>query len=152
MRRGQLCTKLGPHFLRQLLEEILAKITTDRDAVDSDQAYHVLNVIHITIERAGFGIWTNENRIYPHNATALTDNLDLLVADVALDVVKLSHVRMRNDERFGGKIDNLLESFWIDMSKINENAKALAFAHDVASKIRQAVARRTAWLENPAAA
>src|SRR5207249_457784 len=92
------------------------------------------------------------NRIYPHNATALTDNLDLLVADVALDVVKLSHVRMRNDERFGGKIDNLLESFWIDMGKIDEDAKPLAFAHDVAAKIRQAVARRTAWLENPAAA
>src|SRR5205809_7474371 len=100
MRLGQLCTKLGPHFLRQLLEEIFAKIKTDPDAVDADQAYHVLNMIHITIERAGFGIWTNENRIYPHNATALTDNLDLLVADVALDVAKFSRIRVRHDEWF----------------------------------------------------
>src|SRR6266567_464570 len=152
MWSGQFCSKLIAHLLRQLLEEILAKIKTDPDAVDSDQAYHVLNVIHITIERAGFGIWTNENRIYPHNATALTDDLDLLVADVALDVVKLSHVRMRNDKWFARKTDNVLESFWIDVSQIDEDAKPLAFAHDVAAKICQAVARRTAWLENPAAA
>src|SRR6266404_8608458 len=105
MRRGQLCRKFGSHLLRQLLKEILAKIKTDPHAVDSDQAYHVLNVIHITIDRAGFGIRTNENRIYPHNATALTDNLDLLVADVALDVVKLSYVSVRNDERITRKTE-----------------------------------------------
>src|SRR6266478_7495616 len=148
MRRGQLCRKLGSHLLRQLLEEILAKIKTDPDAVDSDQVYHVLDMIHITIERAGFGIWTNENRIYPHNATPLTDNLDLLDADVALDVVKLSDVRVRNDERFARKIDNVLESFWIDVSQIDEDAKPLAFAHDVAAKICETIARRAAWLEN----
>ena len=152
MRLGQLCRKVGSHLLRQLLKEILAKIKTDPDAVDSDETYHVLNVIHITIERARFRIWTNEDRIYPDNTTALTDDLDLLVADVALDVVKLSHVRVRNDERFARKIDNVLESFWIDVSQIDEDAEALAFAHDVAAKIRQAVAWRAAWLENPAAA
>src|SRR5205814_3661233 len=80
------------------------------------------------------------------------DDLDLRVADVALDVVKLSHVRVRNDERFARKLDNVLESFWIDVSQIDEDAKALAFAHDVAAKVRKAVARRAAWLENPAAA
>src|SRR6266446_4243282 len=100
MRRGQLCSKLGPHLLRQLLEEILTKIKTDSDSVDSDQAYHVLEVIDITIERARFGIRTNEDRVYPDNTTAFTDDLDLLVAHVALDVVKLSCVRVRNDERF----------------------------------------------------
>src|SRR5437867_3964764 len=99
MRRGQLCGELGPHVLRQLLEEIFAEIKTDPDAVDSNQTYHVLNVVDITIERAGFGTRTNENRIYPDNATAFPDNRDLLVADVALDVVKLSCVRVRNDER-----------------------------------------------------
>src|SRR6266571_5036302 len=92
MWSGQFCSKLVAHLLRQLLEEILAKIKTDPDAVDSDQAYHVLNMIHVTIDRAGFGIRANENRIHADNATALTDNLDLLVADVALDVVKLSDV------------------------------------------------------------
>src|SRR5882762_2562527 len=110
MRRGQLCRKLGSHLLRQLLKEILAKIKTDPDAVDSDQVYHVLDMIDITIERARLGIRANENRIHADNATALTDNLDLLVADVALDVVKLSYVRVRNDERFARKIDNVFES------------------------------------------
>src|SRR2546430_12946206 len=123
MRPGQLCRKLGSHLLRQLLKEILAKIKTDPDAVDSDEAYHVLNVIHITIDRARFGIRANENRVYPDHTTALADDLDLIVADVALDVVKLSHVRMRNDERFARKLDNVLESLWIDVSKIDEDAK-----------------------------
>jgi len=82
------------------LKKILAKIKTDPDTVDSDEIDHVLDMIDITIDRARFGILANENRIYPHNTTALTDNLDLRVADVALDVVKLSHVRVRNDEWF----------------------------------------------------
>src|SRR5438094_6020935 len=129
MRRGQLCGKVGSHALGHLLKEILAKIKTDPDAVDSDQAYHVLDVIDITINRARFGIRTNENRIYPDDTTALTDDLDLLVADVALDAVKLSHVGVRNDERFARKIDNVLESLWIDVRKIDDDAEALTFPH-----------------------
>src|SRR5215467_13487224 len=100
MRRGQLCTKLSPHVLRQLLEEILAKIKTDPDAVDADQAYHVFDVIHITIERTHFAIPTNQDRVYPDDTAALADDLDLLVADVAFDVAKFSRVRVRHDEWF----------------------------------------------------
>src|SRR5262245_28422125 len=152
MRLGQLCRKLRLYLLRQLLEEILAEIKTDPDAVDSNQAYHVFDVIDITIKRARFGIRTNENSVYPDNTAALADDLDLRVADVALDVVKLSRIRVRNDERFARKIDNVLESFWIDVGKIDEDTKPLTFAHDIAAKVRQAVARRAAWLENPTAA
>src|SRR6266540_5647900 len=152
MRLGQLCRKLGPHLLRQLLEEILAKIKTNPDAVDADEIDHVLDMIDITIDRARFRIWTNKDRIYPDNTAALPDDLDLLVADVALHVIKRSHVSVRNDERFAPKIDNVLQSFWIDVSKIDEDAKPLAFAHDVAAKIRQAIAWRAARLENPTAA
>src|SRR5438874_10863074 len=152
MRRGQLCGKVGSHALGHLLKKILAKIKTDPDTVDSDEIDHVLDVIDITIDRARFGILANKNRVYPDYTTALADDLDLLVADVALDVVKLSRVRVRNDQRFARKLDNVLESLWIDVRKIDEDAQALAFAHDVAAKIRQAVARRAAWLENPAAA
>src|SRR4029453_117087 len=115
MRRGQLCGELGSHALRQLLKEIFAKIKTDPDAVDSGQAYHVLDMIDITIDCARLRIRTNENRIYADNAAAFSDHLDLLVADVALDVVKLSHVGVRNNERFARKIDNILESLWINM-------------------------------------
>ena len=136
MWSGQFCSKLVAHLLRQLLEEILAKIKTDPDAVDSDQAYHVLDVIDITINRARFAIRTYENRIYPDDTTALTDDLDLLVADVALDAVKLSHVGVRNDERFARKTDNVLESLWIDVRKIDDDAEALTFPHDIAAEIR----------------
>ena len=115
MRLGQLCSKLSPHLHRHLLEEILAKIKTDPDSIHSDQAYHVLDVIDIMIDRAAFGFRTNENRVYANNTAALADDLDLLVADVALDVAKLSHVGVRNDERFARKLDNVLESLWIDM-------------------------------------
>src|SRR6058998_3237380 len=112
MRLGQLCSKLSPHLHRHLLEEILAKIKTDPDSIHSDQAYHVIDVM---IDRAAFGFRTNENRVYANNTAALADDLDLLVADVALDVAKLSHVGVRNDERFARKLDNVLESLWIDM-------------------------------------
>src|SRR6266704_1902767 len=115
MWSGQFCSKLVAHLLRQLLEEILAKIKTNPDAVDSDQAYDVLDVIDVTIDRARVVIRAKENRVYPDNTAALPDDLDLLVADVALDVVKLSHVRVRNDQRFARKLDNVLESLWIDM-------------------------------------
>src|SRR6266542_6858992 len=152
MRLGQLCRKLGPHLLRQLLEEILAKIETDPDAVDADEIDHVLDVIDITIDGARFRIWANKDRIYPDNTAALPDDLDLLVADVALDIVKFSYVRVRNDEWFARELDNVLESLWIDVSKIDEDAEPLALAHNVAAKICKTVARRTAWLENPATA
>ena len=136
MRLGQLCSKVGSHALGQLLKEIFAKIKTDPDSIHSDQAYHVLDVIDIMIDRAAFGFRTNENRVYANNTAALADDLDLLVADVALDVVKLSHVGVRNDERFARKLDNVLESLWIDMRKIDEDAEPLAFAHNVATKTR----------------
>ena len=92
MWRGQLRGELGSHALRQLLEEVLAKIKTNPDAADSRKAYNVLDMVDITIDGARFRVGTNENRIYTDNTTALADDLDLLVADVALDFIKLSHV------------------------------------------------------------
>src|SRR5215469_6010471 len=100
MRCGQFCGEVGSHALGHLLKEIFAKVKTDSDAVDADQAYHVLDVIQITIQSARFCIPTNKNRVYPNNTTTLTDDFDLLVADVAFDIVKLSRVRVRNDEWF----------------------------------------------------
>src|SRR5438094_8967487 len=100
MRRGQLCGKVGSHALGHLLKKILAKIKTDPDAIDSDQAYHVLDVIDIPIQRAAFGIPANENCVYSNDTAALADDLDLLVADIAFDVVEFSRIRMRNDECF----------------------------------------------------
>ena len=100
MRRGQLCSELSLHLLGQLLQEILAKILTNPDAVNAYEIDHVLDMIDITIDRARFRIWSNKDCIYPDNTAALPDDLDLLVADVALDVIKRSHVSMRNDEQF----------------------------------------------------
>src|SRR5262249_18546655 len=141
MRLSQLRGKLSPHLFRQLLEEIFAKIKTDPDPVDSDQTHHVLDVIDITIQRGRFGIRTDKNRIYPDNAAALTDDHDLLIADVALDVVKISSIRVRNDKWLAREADDVLKSLWIDVREIDYDAEAVALAHDVAAKIRQAVAR-----------
>ena len=94
MRLGQLCRKLGSHLLRQLLKEILAKIKTNPDAIDADDVYYVLDVIDIVIDRAVFGVPAHEDRIYADHTPALTNHPELLVADVALDVVKLPHVRV----------------------------------------------------------
>src|SRR4030095_6986032 len=136
MRRGQLCGELGSHALRQLLEEIFAKIKTDADTVDSGQAYHVFDVIDITIDRARLRIRTNENRIYADNAVTFSDHRDLFVGDVALDIIKLSHVSVRNNERFARKIDNVLESLWINVCQVDDDTEPLALAHKVATEIR----------------
>ena len=112
----------------------------------------MLDMIDITIDRARLRVWANENRIEPDHAAALTNDLDLFVGDVALDVVKLSRVGVRNNERFARQIDNVLESPWVNVRKIDEDAEPLALAHQVAAEICQAVAWRTARLENPAAA
>src|SRR5207253_10376648 len=100
MRRGQLCSELSLHLLGQLLQEILAKIKTNPDAVDADEIDHVLDMIDITIDGARFRSWSKKAWIYSENTAALPDDLDLLVADVALGVIERAHVSVRIGEQF----------------------------------------------------
>src|SRR5260370_18398768 len=112
----------------------------------------MLDVINIMIERTVWRIRINQKRIDSDNAAALADRFDLLVADVAFDVVKFSRVRVRNDEWLGRKSNDVLKPFWVNMGQINDNTEPFAFAHDVATEGGKPVARRTAGRKNPTAA
>ena len=56
-------------------------------------------MIDITVERGFFLLWTNEDGVDPDDPTARADHFDLLVADVALDVVIAPRIGMGNDQR-----------------------------------------------------
>src|SRR5205814_175984 len=73
-------------------------------------------------------------------------------ADVALDVVKFSRVRVRNDQRLLRKIDNLFETARIDVGEIDDDADSLAFLNDFPAQRSQSICRRTACRENSTAA
>src|SRR6266404_1733185 len=152
MRHCQFRLDLFPNVFRQLLEQVFAKIETDSDAVDANQADHVFDVINIAVDRRVFGGRADENRVYSDNAGALPDRFDLVVANVALDVVKFSRVGMRNNQRLLGKIDNLVKTFRIDVRQIDNNAEPLAFLDQLASESGESIARGTARREDSAAA
>src|SRR3984893_1328859 len=151
MRRSQLGRELLDHARRQLLKEIFAKVEANTDAIDADERDHMLDMIDIMIDRGLFLVLTDQDRVDANYSAALPDDLDLVIADVALDIVKLARVRMRNDQRLCRKIDNLVDPLRINVGKIDQNAEPLAFLNEIAPEIRQAVARRTARLENPTA-
>src|ERR1700676_5365766 len=104
------------------------------------------------IERALFLVRADQDRVYADYAAALADHFDLFVADVALDVVELARVGVRDDQRFRRKIDNLFEAFRVDVGKIDENIEPLAFAHEIAPKTGESIPRRAARCKNAAAA
>src|ERR1700730_2150035 len=121
-------------FIRPLPVNEFEEIETDSDTVDSDQASNVLDVVDVTIERRRLLVRANQNRIHTDHATASADHLDLLIADVALDVVKFPGVRVGNNQRFGCEIDNLLEAGRIDVGQIDNDAELLAFADEIATE------------------
>ena len=107
--RGQIVTALD---LRRLLEmpdrpsdhlPVNVVVHTDDGPVSLlvDEIGDVFQVIDIPIERRLFLFRADEDRVDPNDATARTNHFDLLVAHVALDVVKAARVRVRDDERFG---------------------------------------------------
>src|ERR1043166_708077 len=122
MRRGQLVREILFLRFRPLRIDELEEIEADADAIDADQFRDVLDMIDVAIERALVPVWTDEDRIDADDSAALADHPDLFVADVALDVVKFSRIRVRNDRRFGRDREDLLEAGGIDVSKIDNHA------------------------------
>ena len=110
MRRCELCGELFLRRLRPLAVDKLKEIKPNPDSIDANQIGYVLDVIDVTIERALFFLWTHEHGIYADHAAPFADHLDLLVADVALDVVVAPDVRVRNDGRLCRHRQNLVET------------------------------------------
>src|SRR5262249_48852639 len=99
MRPGQFCLQLLQLFRRDQAPEEFAKIETNADSVDPDEAGHVFDVVDITIESRFFLLWTNEDSVDSDDAAARANHPDLLVADIAIDVVITPGVGVGNDQR-----------------------------------------------------
>ena len=93
-------------------------------------------MIEVSIEGRVFLARADQDRVDPDHAAAFADHFDLFVANVALDVVKLPGVRVRNDQRLSRKIDNLFEPGRINVGKIDNQAELFTFADKIATERR----------------
>src|SRR6266498_496416 len=150
MRSCKFCGELFSCRFRPLPINELKKVETDRDPIDADQVFYMLDVIDIAIERAFLFFGTHEYCINADHAAPFADHLDLLVSNVALDIVEFSRVRMGNDRRLGRYRQNVLKSGGTDMRKIDDHPERFALADHVAAERGQSVTRRTAWRKEPA--
>src|SRR5947199_3824034 len=68
------------------------EVETDTDAIEADQVYDVGEVFDIAIKFSIFLLLTNENRIDADHAATRAHHFNLLIADVALDIVVFAPV------------------------------------------------------------
>jgi len=92
MRLSQLRFDFLAFGVRHLSPEHFAEIETDSDPFDPDQAGDVFDMVDITIDRRFLFARPNENRVDANHSTTLSDHPDLLVTDVAFDVVESASV------------------------------------------------------------
>src|ERR1051325_5455254 len=143
MRGGQFFGHPFLFFLGPFTINELEKIKADSHAIDSDEIRDVFDMINVTIERGFLLVRTDENRINSDHTAPFADHFDLLIADIALHVVKFSRVRVRNDQWFGREIDNFAKAGGINMSEVEDDAEILAFPNKVAPERRQSFWGRT---------
>ena len=72
----------------------LEKIEPDADPVNTDEVSDVFDVIDVTIERAFFFRWADQHGVNANDTAPFPDHFDLLIADVAFDIVIFSRVRV----------------------------------------------------------
>src|SRR5438552_5717447 len=123
----KLLVKLHPFVFRPAPVNEFEEIETDTNAVDADQIYDIGDLIDIAIEGRIFFFWTNKNRIDSDHAAARAHHFNLLVVDVALDVVVLARVSVRNNHRSGGVFKNVVGAGRVDMRKIENHTNMIAF-------------------------
>src|SRR5438034_8443199 len=136
MRCGESCSEFLLSRLRPLAIDEFEKIKSDSDAVNADEIGNMLDVIDVTIHGALFFPGAHQHGIYADDAAAFTDHLDLLIANVALDVVIAADICVRHDGRLCNDGQNFVKTGWVDVCKINDHAKLLAFADYVTSEAR----------------
>ena len=65
-----------------------------RDAIDTDQAGDMFDMINVTIQSRFLFLRTNENGVDSDDSAPRANRPDLFVADVALDIVETAGIRM----------------------------------------------------------
>mgnify|MGYP001791821798 CR=1 FL=1 len=152
MRRCQFCGELVLSRLRPLSVNELEEIKADADSIDTDQIRNMLDVVDVVIERAFFGSRAHENGIDADHSVTCPNHLDLFVTNVALDVVIATDVGVGHNRRLCCERENFLKPGWVYVSKFDNHAERLTFAHYIAAKRGQTLRWRAACREDSAVA
>src|SRR6266511_359542 len=134
MRRCKFCGELFSCRVGPLPINELKKVESDRNPIDADQASYILDVIDVAIEGGFFFLWAHEHGINADHAAPVADHPDLLVTDIAFDVVVFSSVGMRNDRRLGRYRQNVLKPPGTDMRKIDNHPERFALSNHIAAE------------------
>ena len=89
----------------------------------------MFNVVDVAIESRLFFTRTYQHSINANDSVLFANHFDLLIADVAFDIVVFSRVRVRNNYRFARQSNDLLESSGIDVGKIDNYTERFACPH-----------------------
>src|SRR6266571_1437554 len=122
MRWSESCSEFLLSRLRPLAIDEFEKIKADSDAVNADQIGDMLDVIDVTIHGALFFPEAHQHGIYADYAAAFADHLDLLITNVALDVVIAADICVRHDGWLCCNRQNFVKPSWVDMCEINYHA------------------------------
>src|SRR5262245_29422936 len=141
VRHSKFFVKLLFGRLRPLAVDELKEIKSNTHSIDADQIGYVFDMIDEVIENAFFCFWTNEHGVNANHTSAFPDHFDLVIVDVALDVVISSNIGVRNNGWFCCDRQNLVETGRIDVSKIDNHAEGLALSHQVTTKPGKALQR-----------
>ena len=136
MRCGEFCSEFLLSRLRPLPIDEFEKIKADSDAVNADQIGDMLDVIDVTIHGALFFPGAHQHGIYADYAAAFADHLDLLIANVALDVVVAADICVRHDGWLCCNRKNFLKPGSVDVRKINDHPEPFAFPDYVLPEAR----------------
>src|SRR2546423_694302 len=139
---GEFLLKRDLLLLGPLPVNELKKIEADRDALNPDQIADVPDVVDVTVEGRFVLVRTNEDGVDADDATPRADRLDLIVGNVAFDIIVLPRVGVRDDHWLRRDFDNVVETRRTDVREVDNDPELFAFANDVATEGRQSAARR----------
>ena len=98
-------------------------------------------MIDIVVESALFCFWTYEDRVNANHPAPFPDHFDLVVADVALDIIIPPGIGVRNNGWLCHDRQNVVETGWIDVSQIDDHAERFTFSHQVLTELAKTVRR-----------
>src|SRR5438309_7841064 len=99
MRGCKLFGELSLRRLQPLPVDKVKEIKSNADSIDANQIGYVFNVIDVTIESDFFFFCTHQDRVNANHTAPFPNHLDLVIVDVALDIVVAPDICMRNNWR-----------------------------------------------------
>ena len=112
----------------------------------------MFNVIDVAIESRLFLTRTYQHGINANDSVPFANHFDLLIADVALDIIVFARVGVRNNYWSGGVFQNVVEARRVYVRKIENQAEAFAFPDQLTAEAGQSFGRRSGRRKNTATA